>query len=498
MSSTNALTSGRRLVRSTAWNLVAYLLPLLVALVCIPLIIESAGVQRFGVLALGWALIGYSGMFDLGLGRALTRLVAERLGTDPLAVKSAIKHGLGFMFVAGLIGSALLFALTDWLVQDILNIADLLRDEAKTGFQLIAVAVPILTLSIGLRGVLEAYQEFRTIAVISSIVGVITFVGPLVALSVEQSAAAMIAAVVVARLFGMAAYGLVIGIKLATLESRPGAAGFAKAFIRFGSWMTVSNVISPFMDYMDRFIIGAMLSVSAVAYYATPFDIVSRLGTIAGAVSGVLFPAFAMSLANDRERAKALYAGTLRHLLLILCAPVLILSLFADTALLYWLGPDFAEQSTWVVRWLAVAFLINALARIPFALLQAANRPDITAKLHLAELPLYLLAVWLFVSQWCIAGAAAAWCLRATLDTVLLMYLSKRLAHMPLSNRGVIFGALAIIGLTLGASFWTELGEKLLYLAVSGAALFYIARRWLLAPGELSALLGHIRARKTP
>jgi len=92
-----ALISGRRLTRSVAWNLAAQLLPLAVAVVCIPLIIGQAGVERFGVLTLAWALIGYSGMFDLGLGRALTKLVAERLGSRPDAVRPLVTTGLAMM-----------------------------------------------------------------------------------------------------------------------------------------------------------------------------------------------------------------------------------------------------------------------------------------------------------------------------------------------------------------------------------------------------------------
>jgi O-antigen/teichoic acid export membrane protein len=44
-----------------------------------------------------------------------------------------------------------------------------------------------------------------------------------------------------------------------------------KPLIRFGGWMTVANVINPIMVQMDRFLIGALLSTAAVAYYTTPY-----------------------------------------------------------------------------------------------------------------------------------------------------------------------------------------------------------------------------------
>src|ERR1700731_2607195 len=74
------LTSGRLLARNTIWNLLGNTAPMVGALICIPVLIRGLGKDRFGVLTLAWALIGYASLFDLGLGRALTQLVARKLG----------------------------------------------------------------------------------------------------------------------------------------------------------------------------------------------------------------------------------------------------------------------------------------------------------------------------------------------------------------------------------------------------------------------------------
>ena len=74
------LTSGRLLARNTLWNLAGNGAPLLVAVFSIPILIHGLGKDRFGVLTLAWALIGYASLFDIGLGRALTQLVAKKLG----------------------------------------------------------------------------------------------------------------------------------------------------------------------------------------------------------------------------------------------------------------------------------------------------------------------------------------------------------------------------------------------------------------------------------
>ena len=50
----------------------------LAALAAVPFLLQRIGVERFGLLSLAWVLIGYFSLFDLGLGRALTKMIAER------------------------------------------------------------------------------------------------------------------------------------------------------------------------------------------------------------------------------------------------------------------------------------------------------------------------------------------------------------------------------------------------------------------------------------
>src|SRR5438445_11654353 len=74
------------LIRNTLYNLLGLGLPLLVAIGSMPMLIHSLGDARFGVLTLIWAVVSYFGLFDLGLGRALTQqlsvLIAEKREHD--------------------------------------------------------------------------------------------------------------------------------------------------------------------------------------------------------------------------------------------------------------------------------------------------------------------------------------------------------------------------------------------------------------------------------
>ena len=106
---------------------------------------------------------------------------------------------------------------------------------------------------------------------------------------------------------------------------------------------------------------------------------------------------------------------------------VLLIVVFAHEGLELWLGKEFAIESTRVLQLLAFGSILNCLTYVPSALVQAAGRPDLTGKLHIIELPFYLLVLFLLVKFFGIEGAAYAYVLRVLVDTIILIFMSIRL-----------------------------------------------------------------------
>jgi len=184
---------------------------------------------------------------------------------------------------------------------------------------------------------------------------------------------------------------------------------------------------------MDRLLVGGLLSVAAVAYYTAPYEAMLKLLAISSALLAVLFPAF--TAARDPSALAFLYGKGLRYLLIALCPIVLFLVAFAPELLGLWLGAEFADHAANLLRIFAVGILVNSLATVPFVLLQARGRADVSAKLHLAQMPLYLALVWAMIGLFGLEGAAAAFLMRSTISAVLLFGIARRL--IPGSARGV-------------------------------------------------------------
>jgi O-antigen/teichoic acid export membrane protein len=453
------LTGGHLLARNTVWNLVGSCAPMTVAVFCIPILIRELGKDRFGVLTLAWALIGYASLFDLGLGRALTQLVAKKLGSgEEQKIPSLAWTSLLLMLLLGFVGTAFILLISPWLAERGLNIPAALKRDTLQSFRLLGLSLPFVITTAGLRGLLEAHQRFGLINALRIPMGVFTFAGPLLVLPFSKSLVAVVATLVAGRIAAWAAHVLLclrvlpeLGRSIAWERSAAGP------LLQFGGWMTVSNLVSALMVMIDRFLIGALVTMTAVAYYATPFEVVTKLWLIPGALVGVMFPAFSTSSVQDRNRTAVLFRRSVKCILLVLFPVVLMVIVLARDGLRVWLGGDFAANSIHVVQWLAVGVLINSLALVPSALIQGVGRPDLTAKLQVLELPVYLTALVWLTKEYGIEGAAIAWTSRVAVDALILFIMAQRLLPIEASLRpqtalltALGLAALALAGLPQG------------------------------------------------
>lgn len=426
----------------TIYNLIGQGFIVFVALFSIPLLIRGLGIERFAVLTLAWAITGYFSIFDLGISRGITKSISEKLGEGDLKeIPSIVWTGIFMMLIIGITGTLILSTISSYLVMQVLEIPKKLQDETLKAFILLSFSIPIVIITSSFRGILEAYQRFDYMNYIRIPLGALTYFSPLILLLFTKNLFYIIGTLVLVRTIELLLNCFFCFRILPELAHKIDIKrSLLKPLIKFGSWITISNIIGPLLTYMDRFLISSMITINAVAYYATPYEVNSRLMIIPSAIVGVLFSAFGATYNQNRELTGKIFFGGLKYTYLLIFPLILLIISFAKEGLSLWLGNEFAIESTIVLQILVFGQLFNSLSFMPTGLIQASGRPDLTAKINMIELPIYLLILYWLVNGYGIKGAALAYLLRSVFETITLNLFANNFLFIKKSfNQLVIF-----------------------------------------------------------
>jgi O-antigen/teichoic acid export membrane protein len=309
----------------------------------------------------------------------------------------------------------------------------------------------------------------------------------------------LIATLMLNRIISWAIY---FGVVLRAMPSLSSRISFDRAAVRpllgFGGWITISNLITPLMVYLDRFVIGMTISMAALTAYSVPMEIISKSFILPAAISGVMFPAFARSLGARPEEVGRLFERAVKLVSAILLPLCLVIVTFAPQIMSLWMGRKFAlessRQSSAVLQILAIGAFVTGLSWMPLALLHAAHRPDLTAKLHLADFPLYAIVLWILIHRYGLAGAAFAWSGRLLAENIVLFSMATRVVGRPL--RGAIVNHTSIaaaVGCIAAGAFISDLQLKIAFLFVVLPVLAALGWRLMLDSDDRSLLVGDLR-----
>lgn len=487
------LTSSSLIVRNASLNLLTQGWIFLVLLVAMPKLVSYLGEGAFGLFSLAWVVIGYLSFLDVGVNRAATKFVSEHLAEqDHDSISGIVRTALVSNLVLGVSGGVAFALLSPYLIHSIFKLSNGLESQARWTFYAVALAVPVLLVQGIFRAVLSSFQRFGLINAVDALAttlqwgtaGVLAWRGYGVALVVFST--------VLVRVVATLAYGIIMFRLLPDLQffRTRTLHGFRK-LLHFGGWVTVSQVISPILVYLDRMMIASFVSLEAVALYTVPYEAMFRLRIIPTSLVTTLYPAFSERGAEKNDaQLQRLYEGSVRYLLLVAVPPFVVLGLLGKDLISLWMGSSFASHVSSVLQILALGVFLNALSGIPYNSLQALGRPDLTGKFHLLELPVYILLCVLLIPRWGIVGAAIANSVRLALDALLLFWAASYYHACPVPFRGrkgllpIVVSGLFLLALTalersVLPTEWERLG------ASAGLSALYFLAVWAFVFGEL-------------
>jgi O-antigen/teichoic acid export membrane protein len=493
---------GRTLGRNTIWNLLGLLTPLVIGVITIPFIVDGLGKERFGLLALAWVITVYFGVIDLGLGRAATKFVADTISRgEEDRVGTLVWTAVAGQALLGMVGTAVLAGLSSALAH-VLNLSPGVTGEAQSVFLRLSLAIPFIAMSSSFRGTLEAAQRFGMINLVRVPVSAGNFLIPFLGVLLDWDLPLIVVLLVISQALATLGYYRLSARVFTSIRTIHIERTDLRRLFAYGGWVTVSLLLSPVLLFLDRFMLGVLAPVRSVAFYAAPYEMVTKLWLIPTSLVSTLFPAFSMLSQQGRgEALEALVTRAVKYLVLVLGPLVVVTIVNAEDVLGIWLGAEFSERSSQALQILAFGVFVNSLSWLPFSLLQAVGRADVPAKLQSLETPIHVVVVVIMVSLWGVTGAALAWTTRTVLEAVLMftavhrlslvrfpVLLSWRIPQLGISLMLTAGVALAAAGIF--RSTWTHFATT----ALAILALLTLAWRYLLTQAERSELLALVRS----
>ena len=446
------------------------------------------------MLSLAWVVVGYFSFFDLGLGRSAIKFIAELIGKEQYEeIPSVFWTAVFTQLVLGIVAAILLASISPLLVRGQLKVPLEFQQEMILTLIIMSLSLPVVLVSSSFRGALEAAQKFKLVNAIKIPASVMNYVIPVIGGLLGLKLPLIMIFIVLSR-FIAAIIWLVFDIKVfpTLIRKIRISKERARPLFSFGGWVTISSIIGPILGMADRFIIGSILSLQMVSYYAPPQEMLIKFGIIPGSLILTLFPAFsALGLDKDREKTLSFFSLSLKYLAIILGLTVVLIIAFSNEIVRIWLGRSFIENSASVLRILAVGFIMNSLAQVPFGFLQGLGRADLTAKYHIAEAVIYLPLLWFLILRWGLNGAAVGWVIRVSIDFLLLMWGSLRVGRITISElranrtiQSVCFSLIYIFVILIQLKSNEEI--IIIFIAIAGYLLVqiifsvnYEERRWI-------------------
>jgi len=169
------------IARNTAYNLIGSAIPLVASLITVPIYLNVIGLERYGLLAICWVVLGYMEVFEFGLGTATAQHVALLKNSGREIRSETVWGSLVLSLLLGTAGALLLVGLAPPVLHAAMNQKSAFAQEVADSIIWLSLLVPLTTCYSALSGALQGREEFLRLNLINGSGATILAVAPLVA-----------------------------------------------------------------------------------------------------------------------------------------------------------------------------------------------------------------------------------------------------------------------------------------------------------------------------
>jgi len=472
-----------RLARNAWSNLLGAAVPALVMLGTVPLVVRGLGEAGYGVYALVTAIVGYFAVMDINLTAGSVKYIAQhRANGDDGRILETISFGLATYAGIGLLGALGIHASAAWLVDAVFAVPPALHQEAISTLRLAALAFLFGQVQIYLNSVPQSLMRYDISGRFEMAFGALLPLATVGVLALGQG----LFEVILLRVMASAIHGLLLWRAIRRLlpawQWRWPGGGARAALLRFSGWSFLSRFAALSYAHADKLVIGALVGVAGLAYFAVAATLANRVLGLSFRLSAVFFPAAsALAARGELARLDTVYLKATRYVAYLNGAFLVLLAVFARQILACWMDETFARHGATVLAVMALSQFVDSLTSLPSLVNDGMGHPRISGLFAVGRALAGLGIVGAGVAGWGIDGAA--WGHLATslvFATAFIAYVHGRTVPTPL-RRVLVHGYLpglagvALVGIAASAAAML-LGDSLrAFLAILAATVFLLA-----------------------
>ena len=399
-----------RLMRNAVSNLMGAVVPALVALGTVPLVVRGLGEAGYGMFSLVTGIVGYFAVIDINVTAGSVKFIAEHKARDDRdKINQTLFFGIVVYALIGAIGGLGLFFGADYFVTGVFTVPVAIVPEAIAALQLAAPGFFLTQLQTYLQSVPQALMRFDVSGRIEVIFGTLV---PLLTVAVLMLGYGLFEVILV-RVVASGIHCLILwaGIRrlLPGLAVRWAGSEVRRELLGFSAYAFLSRFAALSYAHADKLIIGALVGVTGLAYFAVAATLANRVLGLTYRLAGVLFPAAsALAASGEFDRLNRLYLTASRYVVFLNAAMLVLVAVFAEHILRYWMNPDFARNGALVLAVMAMSQFIDSLTSLPSLVNDGMGHPRISGLFAVARACTGLVIVYLGVRVGGIDGAAFA------------------------------------------------------------------------------------------
>lgn len=438
--------------RNSVLTLLSWLIPLGLTFFATPFIVRGLGNEQYGLYALMTGFIAYS--FSFNIGRAITKYVVEfNARGEKKKVSQIISATFFLSLLVATVGSLILIFLSEILINDVLLIEAVSRENAIFGLRIAALCIWLMIIGQVFIAVVQATHRFDIYSLITTITGSLLITGNVFLVWKNFGFISLVVWNAITLLFS----GITFFVFAKKLEPATKITfGFDKEMfftsLKYGLSIAGHQIFANIQLLYERMLITRITGADKLTNYVVPMTMSIYILVFMSSLTLNLMPVISEYFAKNRiEELEVIYRRLTKFVCTIVVFICIALAVGSYSLLTNWIDETFAAASYEVFIFQLATFGLLACMVISWQFIEGFGLPVYNTVAGFSWLLISIPLMLIFTKSYGIWGTALARLVAEITIPVSIMLVEKKIFGKILSDLWLkIIGVVGIAALISG------------------------------------------------